>query len=104
MLNFIITDWITAKQYISHDREKSEAQYEKCVLDAIANWHELTKDSVWYINQNGDRITCNRWAWAKDDKLPKSLEDDFTTSYICQLCWDAIHEDFGFCTRCRKVV
>lgn len=68
-------------------------------MEAVKNWHYLLKWVCKYITECWKKIERN-W-WNGQEERDMYLEEDFYSSYTCELCWDAIKEDFGFCSRCK---
>ena len=98
-MHFIITDWIHWKQYSLDDVKKAEEQFERCVNRARKNLITLTKCDDGYMCDDGHKIARN---W--NTRIPESdreLEKDIYGKWVCSLCWDAIHDEVGFCRRCK---
>lgn len=100
---FIITDWIHGKQYKTENEIEAEKMFQDCVERAKRNKIELTKIDWWYECDDWHKIMRN---WNIPEKVKSKAERDreLYWSWICQLCGDAIKEDFGFCRKCKKIL
>jgi len=101
-MHFVITDWVTGKQYSLDDYDEANCQYETCINRAKKRGYILTKGDREYITENGLQITRN-WGFSTTRKEHTQEEkNDLVGDFWCVLCWNPVYEVHTFCALCKK--
>ena len=100
MKTFYITtaiDYVNAKPHIGH-------AYEKILADAIARWHRLKGEKVWFLTGTDENAQKNAHA-AKQAGIPTKQFVDKNSKYFKQLCekLNISFDDFIRTTEARHV-